>query len=272
MTDYLLVITICFLHLQLIRSSNTWIPYESIEYMYVSHCRNWTDSQSYCQSIGGQLASATTATQRKFIVNYVVDATSPSGSCSTWYGAYLGGEIQGFNVKTAIIKWFDGTVTHFQDSNNPIDWDTNEPNNLDRHTLIGFKLSTGLWHTVYPGDQNVQICQRTIISIPTTAVPTTYNPTTSSPTTSVPTTYNPTTAAPTTSAPTTSAPTTSAPTTLIPTTSGPTTYNPTASAPTTSSTTSAPTTLVPTTFAPTTLAPTTYNPTTSIPTTFAPTT
>ena len=160
---------VCFIGVilwKIAESANVWIPYNNnIQYQYVTECRSWSDSQSYCTRIGGELASASTVNQRNFIVNTVYDGTKPSGSCTTWPGSSKGVYLGGTTNKQDTVNWFDGTSTSF----NQFDWDTseNEPDHLNSHTIIGFDISSREWHTVYPGDRNAQICQKYITLNPT---------------------------------------------------------------------------------------------------------
>eukprot|EP01084_Bolivina_argentea_P199234 340955_1 len=268
----LLSITLLHYQFRTVHNANQWISYplqSNIQYIYVTQCRSWDESQKNCNNLGGELASPSTQSMRNFLVNTVYDGTSNSGSCTSWDGSYVGG----ITDQISTINWFDGTSTDFYNATNPIDWDTkeNEPDNLSTHTVMGFKLSSRQWHTVYPGDKNVQFCQRIITNTPTKIAPTTNSPTTNSPTTNSPTTIVITTATPTTFNPTTNSPTTYAPSTNSPTTNAPATNSPTTNSPTTNSpTTIVITTATPTTFNPTTNSPTTYAPSTNSPTTNAP--
>eukprot|EP01084_Bolivina_argentea_P199235 340956_1 len=259
----LLSITLLHYQFRTVHNANQWISYplqSNIQYIYVTQCRSWDESQKNCNNLGGELASPSTQSMRNFLVNTVYDGTSNSGSCTSWDGSYVGG----ITDQISTINWFDGTSTDFYNATNPIDWDTkeNEPDNLSTHTVMGFKLSSRQWHTVYPGDKNVQFCQRIITNTPTKIAPTTNSPTT----------YVPTTYAPTTNSPTTNSPTTNSPTTIVITTATPTTFNPTTNSPTTyAPSTNSPTTNTPTTYTPTTYAPSTFKPTTGNPTTYVPT-
>eukprot|EP01084_Bolivina_argentea_P080817 146369_1 len=138
-----------------VAASDVWITYpdgtNTLEFMYVTKCRNYKDSQDYCKVIGGELASAPTSDIRNFIVNTVYDGAAPTGSCSSWKGTFMGGT----NNNLDTVTWFDGTTSSYDD----IDWDQREPSG--GQSGIGFKLTSRKYHTVYTaGDINPQICQK----------------------------------------------------------------------------------------------------------------
>eukprot|EP01083_Nonionella_stella_P174463 604827_1 len=142
---------------------NQWVSYsDELQFMYVTACKNYAASISYCESIGGALASASTSSLRSFLMD-MVTGTSTSGSCSGWNGVFTGGTLNG-----ATVEWVDGTTT----PSNEMDWDSSEPNNLSTQKGVGFKISTKKWHSVALGsDYNSFFCSKETTTNPT------YSPT-----------------------------------------------------------------------------------------------
>eukprot|EP01083_Nonionella_stella_P301364 1033462_1 len=165
--------------------TKTWYPLSGTqkEYMYYAECMNWNNAQSYCTSLGGQLASLTLPVDREFIRKIITQM--PSGSCTSWpnsgKGIWLGGLHNGTwqsDETTTSVLWFDGTVTPFTD----IAWDSNEPNNYQggNHEGIGIHYPHMTYHTTYLGDSGCAfVCQRIVATAPNptigpTDVPTKY--------------------------------------------------------------------------------------------------
>ncbi|XP_039631852.1 lectin-like [Polypterus senegalus] len=124
-----------------------WEDYHTKCYKYFSMRKTWIDAESYCGSLGGNLASVHSSGENYFITKLI--KRSDSHEPITW----LGGSN---SVQISSWLWTDGSKWDF------VNWYPGEPNNSggNEHCLHTNFDAQGGWNDINCGYQYSFVCVR----------------------------------------------------------------------------------------------------------------
>ncbi|XP_077993136.1 lymphocyte antigen 75-like [Glandiceps talaboti] len=126
-----------------------WFEYDGMCY-YFSHIsgegdKSWTDSRSYCNSMGGELVSIHGEEENTWITDRIRKSNTNN--------IYIGLREYGWS---GIYEWSDGTMLQYEN------WEVGEPNdfNGEEECVNIYAHSDGTWNDINCGDKLPFICKK----------------------------------------------------------------------------------------------------------------